>query len=200
MSHFSRIKTQMVEKEYLLLALKDEGYSCEEGEHLNVRGYGGKQTPVDIKVSAKKFLSYAIGFRKDGQTYEAEDKKRREEIDTRNQADQAVYQTEKQIKEMEEKMSADSKAKLEAAVGRVKEALKGSDINEIKSSTEALNQVWQQVATEMYQQAGPPPGTGPEPGAGPQAGPQGTDQPDSQPGQQPKQEDGAVDADFEVVN
>jgi hypothetical protein len=70
MSHFSRIKTQMVEKEYLLLALKDAGYSCEEGEHLHVRGYGGKQTPVDIKVSAKKFLSYAIGFRKNGKTYE----------------------------------------------------------------------------------------------------------------------------------
>ena len=53
----------------LVQALKDLGYTCEVGEHLNVRGYGGRQTQVEIKVSTK-FLSYAIGFLKNGTTYE----------------------------------------------------------------------------------------------------------------------------------
>jgi hypothetical protein len=69
MSHFSRIKTQMVEKEYLLQALKDAGYSYEEGDNLKIRGYGGNQTQVEIKVPTK-FLSYDIGFRKNGSAYE----------------------------------------------------------------------------------------------------------------------------------
>jgi hypothetical protein len=69
MSHFSRIKTQMVEKEYLLTALNEAGYRYEEGENLQVRGFGAAQTPVDIKVHTK-FLSSAIGFRKSRQAYE----------------------------------------------------------------------------------------------------------------------------------
>ena len=158
----------------------------------------GKEQNIRIEASSGLSEAEIDKMVTDGTTYEAEDKKRREEIDARNQADQIVYQTEKQINEMGDKMSADSKAKLEAAVGRVKETLKGSDINEIKSSTEALNQVWQKVAAEMYQQAEPPPGAGPQPGPGPQAGPQeGPAGP--QPGEEPNKEDGAVDADFEVV-
>ena len=69
MSHFSRIKTQMVEQEYLLHALKDAGYSYEVGENLKVRGFGGQKTHVEIKVPTK-FLSYDIGFRKSGKAYE----------------------------------------------------------------------------------------------------------------------------------
>lgn len=69
MSHFSRIKTQMVEQEYLVQALKDSGYPCEVGENLKIRGYGGQQIHVQIKVPAK-FLSHDIGFRKAGQAYE----------------------------------------------------------------------------------------------------------------------------------
>jgi hypothetical protein len=69
MSHFSRIKTQMVEQTYLLQALKDSGYTCEVGEHLKIRGFGGSQTHVEIKVPTK-FLSYDIGFRKSGNVYE----------------------------------------------------------------------------------------------------------------------------------
>lgn len=70
MSHFSRIKTQMVEKELLLQALQDNGYTHEEGEGLKVRGFGGNKAQVDIKVSSKKLLSYDVGFRKNGNVYE----------------------------------------------------------------------------------------------------------------------------------
>jgi len=69
MSHFSRLKTQMVEQEYLVQALKDSGYTCEVGENLKIRGYGGQQMQVQIKIPTK-FLSYDIGFRKAGKVYE----------------------------------------------------------------------------------------------------------------------------------
>ncbi len=124
----------------------------------------------------------------DAQDHAAEDKTRREEIETRNQADQQVYQTEKQLTEMGDKVSEDAKAKVEAAVERVKEALKGSSSDEIKSATEALTQVWHQVANELYQQASAQPGGEPGQEAGPQ--PEG----------EPQKDDTAVDAEFEVVD
>lgn len=69
MSHFSRIKTQMVEKAFLLQALKDSGYRYEVGENLKIRGYGGTQTQVEIKVPTKA-RNYDIGFRQAGKVYE----------------------------------------------------------------------------------------------------------------------------------
>ncbi|NVM26588.1 MAG: DUF1257 domain-containing protein [Desulfobacterales bacterium] len=68
MSHFTRIKTQIVEQEYLIRALEDLGYAYEEG-NVRIRGYGGQRTSVEIKVSTKS-PGYDIGFRKVGNTYE----------------------------------------------------------------------------------------------------------------------------------
>lgn len=68
MSHFTRIKTQMVEKEYLKRALQDLGLTWEEGS-LKIRGYGGKRTDVEIKIATKS-PGYDIGFRKAGESYE----------------------------------------------------------------------------------------------------------------------------------
>ncbi len=130
----------------------------------------------------------------DAQAHAAEDKSKRESIEVRNQADQQVYQTEKQLEEMDDKISDDARTQVQAAVDKVKEALKGENAEEIKSSTEALTQTWHQVASELYQQASaeqPPPGaeTGPAPGADEQGA--------SSSGEQ---KEGAVDADFEVVD
>ena len=149
-----------------------------------------------IRIEASSGLSEVEIDRmvKDAKTNEAEDKRRREEVEVRNQADQQVYQTEKNLQEMADKLDADAKGKLEAAIGRVKEALKGSNTEEIKSANEALTQVWHQVAGELYKQASEQ--AGPE-----QAGPQPSGaQPET--GQEPeaKGDDKAVDADFEVVN
>ena len=149
-----------------------------------------------IRIEASSGLSEAEIDRmvKDAKTNEADDKRRREEVEVRNQADQQVYQTEKNLQEMADKLDADTKARLEAAIGRVKEALKGSNTEEIKSANEALTQVWHQVAGELYKQASEQ--AGPE-----QAGPQPSGaQPET--GQEPeaKGDDKAVDADFEVVN
>jgi hypothetical protein len=67
MSHFSRLKTQMIEKEYLLKALEDLGYSYEEG-NVTVSGFQGEQTPVDIRIPMN--IGYDIGFRKVRDRYE----------------------------------------------------------------------------------------------------------------------------------
>ncbi len=89
----------------------------------------------------------------DAKAHAAEDKKRRELIDTRNQADQLVYQTRKNIKENEDKLDPGTKNQIEAGVGRLETAIKGESIDELKSALEALNQIWHQAASKMYEAA-----------------------------------------------
>ena len=109
----------------------------------------GKEQKIRIEASTGLSKEEIEKMVNDAKSHAAEDKKKRESVDTRNQADQLVYQTEKNITEMEDKLSADDKSKLEAAVGRVKEALKGENVDEIKSSSEALSQVWSEMASKM---------------------------------------------------
>jgi molecular chaperone DnaK len=127
---------------------------------------------------------------KDAQAHTTEDRQRREEAEAKNKADQLVYETEKNLKEMADKISADDKAKMDAAIGRVKEALKGSDVNEIKSSTEALVGLWSEVAKTLYQGAA----------AGSAPTGQATGGPSSGQEKPGEDKDGAVDADYEVVD
>jgi hypothetical protein len=68
MSHFTRLKTQMVEKEYLQQALADLGYACQEGP-VDIRGYGGNRTRVDLKIATQN-PGYDIGFQKAGNAYD----------------------------------------------------------------------------------------------------------------------------------
>ena len=106
-------------------------------------------------------------------------------MEARNRADQLVYETEKNLKEMGDKLSPDVKSRVEAAVGRLKEAMKGTDINEIKSATDALTQAWHEAAAQMYRTA---------------AGTSGSGTGESQASSGGSQDKGgAVDADFEVV-
>jgi len=127
---------------------------------------------------------------KDAETHAAEDKERREKANAINQAESLAYETEKNIKEMEDKMSAEQKNRLEAAVGRVNEAVKAGEVGEITSATEALNETWQQVSTEMYQQAGAQE-------AGAQAGPEGGN---GSAGAAGGDAEDVIDADYEVVD
>jgi molecular chaperone DnaK len=145
----------------------------------------GKEQSIKIQASSGLSEADIQGMVKDAEQHAAEDKARREEIESRNAADNAVYQIEKQLKEGADKIQPETKAKVEAAVERVKETLKGSDVAEIKSATEALQQVFSAAAQEMYQAAteGGEAGPGPEPEDGKEAG----------------KKKGSVDADFEVV-
>jgi molecular chaperone DnaK len=147
----------------------------------------GKEQKIRIEASTGLTKEEIDKLVTDAKSHAAEDKKKREAVDVRNQADQLVYQTEKNIAEMGEKLGADDKAKLETAVGRTKEAMKGTNINEIKSSTEALSQLWNEMASKMYQNAG----------AGEQAGSDA--QPDAT-STEPSKDEKVEEADFEVVD
>src|SRR5205807_8542139 len=98
----------------------------------------------------------------------------REEIESRNEADNAVYRSEKMLKDNADKISGDDKSKIESAVNEVKEALKGGDASAIKSASEKLNEAWQAVSAELYKAASEKARAGKaksEPGAGPGAEP-----------------------------
>ncbi len=113
----------------------------------------GKQQSIRIEASTGLTKEEIDRMVKEAQAHAAEDKRKRDQAEARNQGDQMVYQTEKNLKEMGDKLSAEDKAKLETAVGRVKEALKSDNVEEIKSATQALSQVWNEMATKMYQEA-----------------------------------------------
>lgn len=129
---------------------------------------------------------------KDAEAHASEDKKKCEQADVKNRADQMIFETEKGLREYGDKLDSDTKAKVEAAVARVKEALKGENIDEIKSATEALTAVWHQAAGKMYQQQ-----------AQASAGAQQRQEAGTQTGQSEGKKGGkgeAVDADYEVVS
>ena len=92
---------------------------------------------------------------KDAEKYAEEDKKRKEEVETRNNAESMVYQCEKTLGELGDKIDAADKASIEAEIEKVKEALKGTDSETIKSASEALTQAFYKVSEKMYQQANP---------------------------------------------
>jgi len=99
---------------------------------------------------------------RDAEMYAAEDKKKKEEIETRNQADSLVYQTEKSLKDLDDKITPEDKAKIEAELNKVKETLKGTDTEEIKAATEELTKVFYEISSKLYQAAGGAEGAGPQ--------------------------------------
>ena len=92
---------------------------------------------------------------KEAEQYAQEDKKRKEDIETRNNADQLVYQCEKTLGELGDKVSADEKSAVTAEIDKVKEALKGTDSAQIKAATEELSKKFYEISSKLYQQAQP---------------------------------------------
>ena len=124
----------------------------------------GKEQHITITSStnmSKEDVEKAV---REAEQYAAEDAKRKEEIDTRNQGDQMVYQTERTLEELGDKVDAAEKAEVESKLNELKESLKGSDTAAIKAATEALTQVFYKLSEKMYQQANP---QGGQPGANP---------------------------------
>ena len=132
-------------------------------------------------------------MQKEAELHAEEDKKAKEAIEIRNNADSLAYQCEKQLKELGDKIPADNKAEIESAIEAVREALKGSDSDAIKSASDALQTKFQAASEELYKtaaaQAQAAGGEAGQPGAGPEAG-----------AAQPKKEGDVVDAEFEVVD
>ncbi|MBM4169144.1 MAG: molecular chaperone DnaK [Ignavibacteria bacterium] len=92
-------------------------------------------------------------MKKDAQAHASDDKKRKEEVELKNQADNLVFQTRKQIKEFGDKLSAELKSKLEGAANALEEAIKSNIQSDIKAKNEALNNVWNEASSHMYQAA-----------------------------------------------
>ena len=92
---------------------------------------------------------------KEAEQYAEEDKKRKEEVETRNNAESAVFQCEKTLKELGDKISESEKSDIQAEIDKVKEALKGTDTEAIKNAHDALMQKFYAVSEKMYQQANP---------------------------------------------
>ena len=122
--------------------------------HVSAKDLGtGKEQSITITAStnmSKEDIDKAV---KDAEQYAAEDKKRREAVDVRNGADQMVYQTEKTLTDMGDKLSDDEKKDIQAGIDSLKEALKGEDLEKIKAEEEALQKKVYAVSEKLYKAA-----------------------------------------------
>jgi molecular chaperone DnaK len=112
-----------------------------------------KEQSIRITASSGLSKDEIEKMKRDASEHATEDKKRKGEADTRNQADSLAFQTRKQIQEFGDKLSPDMKSKIEAAVTKLEETQKTGIIPDIKSAMDALNKVWQEASTQMYQAA-----------------------------------------------
>ena len=129
-----------------------------------------KEQTIRITGSSGLDKSEVEKMKRDAQDHAAEDKKRKEEIELRNQADQLIYSTEKQLKEFDEKLDAETKEKITKAKDRLVDAAK-NNAADIRPATDALNQIWSEASTKMYEQAAQtPPADGEQPADGQPAG------------------------------
>lgn len=113
----------------------------------------GKEQHITITASSGLSKEEVEKMVKDAEAHASEDEKAKEKVDLRNQADQAVFQTEKFLKENGDKIDEAKKAEVEATIEPVKEALKSDDDEQIKAAMEKLNEAMQAAATEMYAKA-----------------------------------------------
>ena len=146
----------------------------------------GREQHITITSStnmSKEDIEKAV---KEAEQYAAEDARIKESVETRNTADQMVYQAEKTLSEMGDKIPEGDKSGVQAAIDKLKETLKGEDTAAIKADTEALQQAFYAVSEKLYQQAGGPQAGGPDMGGAQPGGDQG--------GQQ------FYDADYKVVD
>ena len=139
--------------------------------HVSAKDLGtGKENNITITSNtnmSKDDIDKAV---KEAEQYAAEDKKRREAVDVRNNADQMIYQTEKTVNEFGDKLSADEKAKIDTAKEALKEALKGEDIEAIKAKQEELQKELFAVSEKVYKAANPQGAENAQPQGGAQNG------------------------------
>ena len=126
-------------------------------------------------------------MQKEAEAHAEDDKKAKEGIEIRNNADTLAYQSEKQLKDLGDKVDGAKKKTVEDAIEKLREALKGTDIDAIKAGYEDLQSKFQEISAELYKEAAAK--AGPAPDAGPQPG-----------GPPPKKDADVVDAEFEMVD
>lgn len=156
--------------------------------HVSAKDLGtGKEQKVTITASTNLSDDEIDKAVKEAQKFESEDKVKKEAVDVRNNADSMVFQSEKTLKDLGDKIGNDDKEKVEAEINKVKEALKGTDTEAIKKATEDLSKAFYDISAKIYQQ---------NPGA---AGPDMGAEPGAQAGGAEGQEN-VYDADYKVVD
>jgi molecular chaperone DnaK len=148
----------------------------------------GKEQSIRIEASSGLNEEEIKRMVRDAEAHAGEDRQRKEAAETRNRGEQVAYETEKLLKEHGDKLDGALKGRVEEALGRLRESLKGDNGEAIKAASDALEQARHEAAAALYQSAGPTP----PPAGEPQA--QGSGKGKKEGG------DGAVDADYEVVN
>jgi molecular chaperone DnaK len=155
--------------------------------HVSAKDLGtGKEQSIKITASSGLSEDEIEKMQKDAELHAEEDTKRKELVEAKNQADSLIYATEKSLKDLGDKVDADTKANVEKEIENLKGILKNDDVEAIKQGIEALTQASHKLAEIMYSQAGQQP-----PEGGPEAGAAGPDE--------GKKDDDVVDADFEEV-
>jgi molecular chaperone DnaK len=159
--------------------------------NVNAKDLGtGKEQKITISASSGLSKDEVERMRKDAEAHADDDRKRKEEVEARNEADNAVYRSEKMLKDNADKISGDNKAKLEAAISAAKEALKGSDTAALKTAADKLNEAAQGVSAEIYKAGAE------QAKAGPSGGPSPAEEPKNEGA---KKDDGTI-IDAEVVD
>ncbi len=161
--------------------------------HVNAKDKAsGKEQSIRITSSSGLNKEEVEKMKNDAKEHAAEDKKKKEAVEIRNQADSLVFQTKKQIDEMKDKITPDNKSRLEAEIKKVEEAVSSNNTDQMKSATDALNKTWNEIASQLYSQAGGPQDQG-APGQGAPGGQQ-------QGGKTEEGKDNVQDASYEVVD
>ena len=135
----------------------------------------GKEQKITITASTNLSQDEIDKAMHEAEQYAEQDKKNKEAVEVRNSAEQLVFQSEKALTDLGDKLSADEKAGVQAEIEKVKEALQGTDTDMIKAATDGLSKKFSDLAGKIYQQQAPQgdPNMGGQPGAGAQSGPQG---------------------------
>ena len=149
----------------------------------------GKEQTIRIEASSGLSKEEIDRMKAEAEANAEADKKERERVDKLNQADSMIFQTENQLKELGDKIPADKKAPIEAALNKLKEAHKSQDLTAVEAATAELNNAWQAASAQMYQQGAQPGAEQPGAQAGPQPGANSSD----------NKKDDIQDADFEEV-
>ncbi len=122
--------------------------------HVSAKDLGtGKEQRITITASSGLSSEEVSRMQRDAEAHAEEDKRKREEIEARNEADAAVYRTERMLRENAARISEDGRRRVEDSLNALKDATKRSDVGAIHSARERLNQIWQAVSAEMYQTA-----------------------------------------------
>ena len=159
--------------------------------HVSAKDLGtGKEQKITIQSDSGMSKEDIDRMVKEAKAHEAEDKKRKDDIDTKNQADNMVYQAEKAVKDFGDKVDSSKKDEVQKGIDALKEAMKGQDTEAIKKAMEDLKKPLYAMTSEAYQQAGPQPGAQGGPQAGPQPGAQQSEA---------KNDDDVVDAEYTDV-